>query len=116
MSEHTQASTGQEVEAITVRGFIVRRRDGMWYAHCIDLTIDALAPTPQEAIEKISSATVSYLNWATERGEPLMRPSPLRFRLRYYVLAVKDRLRAFFRRPPSATNSGGRTFHQPVLA
>ncbi len=101
---------------ITVRGFVVQRPDGQWYAHCIDLTIDALAPTRDQALEKMSSATLAYLTWATERGVPLMRPSPLRFRLRYYALALQDRFRGLVPRPPQPESRSARTFHRPIAA
>lgn len=99
-----------EPQSLMIRGFAVRRNDGLWYAHCIDLSLDALAPTRDEALEKLQSAIADYLEWASERGLPLLRPSPLRFRLRYGAYALGDKLSALTQRPPRPKNPR-RTFH-----
>lgn len=85
---------------LVIRGFVVPRPNGTWYAHCIDLTIDALAPSREEAIDQLNRASVAYLEWASERRDvPVLRRSPLRFRLRYYRYAFEDAINAFRQRP-----------------
>ncbi len=102
-------------QRLVFRGFVARRRDGRWYAHCIDLTVDGLAETAQEAIDKAARAGAAYLNWASEHGEPLRRPSPLRFRIQYYLYAAQDSLRSLSRRPPKQ-NGQRHTFRSPLPA
>src|SRR5690606_34747076 len=104
-----------EPQHLTYRGFVARRRDGLWYAHCIDLTVDGLASTPQEAIEKAGQAGLAYLNWASAHGEPLRRPSPLWFHVRYHLYGAQEFLRSLLRRPPKASGHG-HTFQQPLAA
>ncbi|MEX0783075.1 MAG: hypothetical protein WD557_10525 [Dehalococcoidia bacterium] len=81
---------------ITLRCFSERRRDGTWYAHCIDLTLDAEADSYLEARKKLDVAIIQYLEWALETAHSkreILRPSPLVFRLRYRRAWAKERLR-----------------------
>lgn len=97
---------------LEVRGFVTQRRDGRWYAHIIDLCVDAEAPTREQALSKAREAAVGYLTWAAENGESLLRPSPWPFRLRYYLYRLRDRTKETFRRRPDRR----RTFNQAVAA
>lgn len=82
---------------LKLRCFAEQEPDGSWYVHCIDLTLDAHAPTYLEARKKLDEAIIGYVDWglkhATSPGE-LLRPSPLEFRLRYGKASLVMRLRA----------------------
>jgi predicted RNase H-like HicB family nuclease len=83
---------------LRLRCFADRSADGDWYAHCIDLTLDAQAPTYEAAVAKLDGAIDQYIDWAVERSlsaHELLRPSPLEFRLRYLRAWLLTRLGTF---------------------
>lgn len=93
------------------RAYVVQDGSGEWYAHCIDLTVDAMGSTREEAIEKLLDAMELYVQWADEQGIPRRRQSPLEFRLRFHYYAARDRLRQLLRQPPKHSGMR-RTFSQ----
>jgi predicted RNase H-like HicB family nuclease len=107
-----QRGTMPEQRSVSVRGYITKRGDGRWYAHCIDLTLDALADTPEEALNELAQAMSAYLSWASENGQPLLRRSPLQFQLQYYAAAASDWLRSRSNRPPQEQQGSRRTFRR----
>lgn len=86
---------GHEATEVTFRLFVVPQADGQWYAHCVDLTLDALAPTRDEAIRKVEIAISGYVRWALAKKQPLRRPSPWTFRVRHFMYESLDAYRAF---------------------
>jgi hypothetical protein len=69
-----------------------RKTANGWYAHCIDLNLDAEAGTFSEVKRSLEDAIVGYLETALDTDDPssleglLSRPSPLRHRLAYFAM------------------------------
>ena len=71
--------------------FAERRRDGSWYAHCVDLTLDAQASSYDDVRKKLDDTILLYLGWSLEHEsvwKRIRRPSPWGFRLRYWRAVV----------------------------
>jgi predicted RNase H-like HicB family nuclease len=82
---------------LRLRGFAEQEPDGSWYVHCVDLTLDAEAPTYEEARRKLDHVIGMYLDWASKEAKSpadVLRPSPLWFRLRYWRAIARDRARS----------------------
>lgn len=70
-----------------LRGFAEQRPNGTWYAHCIDLCLDAEAPTYHEVRAKLDEAIIMYIQWAlpaAKSPKDILRRSPLEFQFRYW--------------------------------
>jgi predicted RNase H-like HicB family nuclease len=70
-----------------VRCFAHRRRDGTWYANCIDLCLDSSGASLEEAKEMLHDAIIAYLTTVYNKGwekELVPRPSSLDMHLCYY--------------------------------
>lgn len=98
-----------ESTELSFRLFVTQQGDGQWYAHCVDLTVDGLAATRDEALQKVAHSIETYLGWAIETGQPLRRPSPWMFHARYRWYAIRDALLTLKARRPSPR----RTLHYP---
>lgn len=74
--------------------------DGTWYAHCIDLTLDTRGTTLDEVRTRLDEVILGYLRTVTAKGwedQLIPRPSPFRFRLTYYLIALATYLRVLSR-------------------
>lgn len=81
------------LKTIVLRCYAVKR-DGEFYAECVDLDISVTRPTLQEAIKALNDAVMGHVVVAVEHGcvsELVPRPSPLLHRLyyRFLILATK---------------------------
>ena len=86
------------VTEVTLRCYVHRRADGKWYAHCIDVSLDALGSSMEEAQTKLATAIKQYLDWTVEKGVPYRRPSPFKFQRTYFTCRAKLALRDLFHR------------------
>jgi len=72
-----------------------------WYAHCIDLNLDAEAPTLPEVKRSLEDAIAGYLETALDTDDLssleglLNRPSPLRHRLAYWGMKYSMAFKKF---------------------
>lgn len=53
---------------LILRRYSEQQRDGQWYAHCIDLTLDGQASEQGLAASKLNTAIRLYFEWAADRG------------------------------------------------
>ena len=80
---------------LKLRCFLEKRPNGHWYAHCIDLCLDAEAPSYTEARKKLDEVILEYVEWAlptAKAPKDIIRRSPLEFRFRYCRQALRQRL------------------------
>lgn len=91
--------------AVTRLRCFVRRASNCYVAECIDLDISAEASTLKGAIAGLQDAMDGYLSVAfgTNTSGLVLRPSPLRHRIRYYVEYAKDIIGALLSRPQAHT-------------
>jgi len=82
--------TGQPKE-IVVRSYAIQRRQGDFYAVCIDLNLAGVRPSMDEAVGELNAQITSYLTTIADMGCPrhlLYRRAPLRQRAFYHILGV----------------------------
>lgn len=80
---------------LELRCFLEKRPNGNWYAHCIDLCLDAEAPSYSEARKKLDDSILEYVDWALPAAKAprdIIRRSPLEFHFRYCRQVIRQRL------------------------
>jgi len=84
-----------EGSVLGLRCYALRKRDETWYAHCIDLTLDAEGETYSQARQNLDRVIISYLRTVFDKGlqdELVPRPSPLSFKIEYFKIWLTTRL------------------------
>jgi hypothetical protein len=92
----------EEHVIVTLRCFVRQISSGCYVAECIDLDISAEAKTQEKAVRGLRNAMIGYLHvvldgQGTNAVASLMRPSPLRHRIRYFVELLKCKAIRLFR-------------------
>lgn len=81
-----------------LRCYARQQADGSWYAHCIDLNIDAEAKTFPKVRESLTDAMIGYLETVMETedqesiGRLINRSSPMRHHLTYHYAKLITKL------------------------
>lgn len=108
-------------EKVKRRQLVVRcyaeKKDGVWLAFCVDLSLGAQANSYLEVRRKLDAQITDYVHEACTidraHGAALLsRKAPLQYRLRYYWLAFKTFLMRIVQTRPKKACSFTR--HRPV--
>lgn len=72
------------------------KKDGVWLAFCVDLSLGAQGDSFDEVKRKLEAQIVEFVEDACGQDRPhaaamFKRKAPLRFRIRYWWLALKLR-------------------------
>lgn len=90
-------------EDLFLRCYAYQRRDGSWYAVCIDLNLDAEAPSLNAVRASLEHAITGYLQTVLETGDKesllhlIRRPAPTKDFVRYHTIKTFKRAARFIR-------------------
>jgi hypothetical protein len=115
-------SRGTPERTIALRCYAYRRRDGRFYAECIDLDIMVVRDSMREAIDALDDAVIGHVEAAASQGwfdDLVPRRSPPLNQLKYHFCALFCTVLSLFRRDAASCYrkrvSQGAD-HQPVFA
>ena len=86
---------------LILRCYGCERKDGTWYAVCIDLNLDAEGGSFSEVKRSLNQAISGYLETIAEVNDPaslvqlLRRPAPLKERAFYHSMRLAHLFRRF---------------------
>lgn len=88
-------------EELFFRCYARRISSDHWYAHCIDLNIDAEAPSLVEVKKSLDNAIKGYIQTVLDTKDReslsylIRRPSQLRHRMTYFLILCLHTVRVF---------------------